>query len=154
MRPQTIKMILLLIAALALSVATFVCQKQLSNSNRLIASTEFNWDFPHSYQLAQQVVEPEILFLEVFWNGDEIVLLWDAANELELVGFQIERSENSCEFERIGWVYSRQISRHLFYEFIDKNVISGNEYSYRLKMVEFDGNMAYSTANEAIQVLQ
>jgi hypothetical protein len=152
MRPQAIKVTLLFLGIISLSFATLLCQKQVASGNKMIAAQTL-LPFPIKTSLTSaDAPMPEILFFNVYWNGDEIVLTWDAANESELVGFQVERSENHCDFERIGWVYSRQISRNLFYEFVDENVEPGNHYEYRLRMVEFDGKMEFSPATQAIQV--
>ncbi len=97
----------------------------------------------------------ELLYFDVLWNGNEVIIMWDAVNELELVGFQIERSEGGGEFKRVGWVYSRELSREVFYEHVDHGITPADgTYFYRLKMVEFDGSITYSPITKALRLLQ
>lgn len=85
-----------------------------------------------------------LLFFEAERYGTETLLLWDATDELELVGYQVERSIGNEPFRRIGWVYSREISRELSYEFVDTNDATNEPCFYRLKMVDFNGREVYS----------
>ena len=85
-----------------------------------------------------------ILFFESERIGTGVVLFWDATDELELVGYQVEKSVGNGSFKRIGWVYSREISREPSYEFVDNNTFADEPCFYRLKMVDFDGAEAYS----------
>ncbi len=85
-----------------------------------------------------------ILFFETERVGTETLLFWDATDELELVGYQVEKSIGEGPFERIGWVYSREISREPSYEFMDTSTLTEEPCFYRLKMVDFDGAEAYS----------
>ena len=90
------------------------------------------------------VTPANILFFEAERYGTETLLLWDAVDELELVGYQVEKSIGTQPFKRIGWVYSREISRELSYEFSDTSPTLNEPCFYRLKMVDFDGAEAYS----------
>ena len=90
-------------------------------------------------------VEPtNILFFEAERFGTQTLLLWDAVDELELVGYQVERSIGDGPFRRIGWVYSREISHEVSYEFTDKINETDKPCFYRLKMVDFDGTERFS----------
>ena len=87
-----------------------------------------------------------IVHFEAERMGNETVLIWDATDELSLVGFQVERSCGDQPFERIGWVYSREISHKPNYDFSDRSAYFDESCLYRLKMVDFDGESAYSPA--------
>ncbi len=103
--------------------------------------------------LPDEGVKPaNLLFFEAEQYGTEVLLLWDAVHELELVGFQVERAIGNHPFERIGWVYCREISQEPFYEFTDSNHFSGESCFYRLKMVNFDGTETYSPVIMAPEV--
>jgi hypothetical protein len=90
------------------------------------------------------IEKANLLFFEAERYGAETLLLWDATDELELVGYQVERSIGNEPFRRIGWVYSREISQELSYEFVDTNNATKEPCFYRLKMVDFDGREVYS----------
>ena len=85
-----------------------------------------------------------IVFFEAEQIGQETMLVWEAVDELELVGYQVERSCGNEPFKRIGWVYSRELSRELTYDFIDKEPHLKGACFYRLKMVDFDGTWNFS----------
>ncbi|MEO1259875.1 MAG: hypothetical protein AAFZ15_13870 [Bacteroidota bacterium] len=87
-----------------------------------------------------------IVHFEAERMGTETVLNWDAVDELNLVGFQVERSCGDQPFERIGWVYSREISHKPNYDFTDRSAHFDESCLYRLKMVDFGGESAYSPA--------
>ena len=87
-----------------------------------------------------------IVYFEAERMGTETVLIWDAVDELSLVGFQVERSCGDQPFERIGWVYCREISQKPNYNFSDRSPHFDESCIYRLKMVDFDGETAYSPA--------
>ncbi|NCQ16846.1 MAG: T9SS type A sorting domain-containing protein [Ignavibacteria bacterium] len=75
-------------------------------------------------------------------NGD-VELVWQTATEKNNNGFNIERKSASGEFVKIGFVKGNGTTSELSsYSFTDKNV--KENYSYRLKQIDFDGTFAYS----------
>lgn len=100
--------------------------------------------FDHPNDPKKGIETANLLFFEAERFGTETLLLWDATDELELVGYQVERSIGDEPFQRIGWVYSREISRELSYEFVDTNNATNEPCFYRLKMVDFNGREVYS----------
>lgn len=75
-------------------------------------------------------------------NNDNIKLNWSTASEVNNNGFEIERSSNGTDFEKIGFVKGVGNSSRLNkYSFTDKN----NSFAYyRLKQVDFDGKYEFS----------
>jgi hypothetical protein len=70
-------------------------------------------------------------------------LKWTIADELNLTGYEIERSNDGHLFTEIGDV----ASGHKAYSFVDKNISNGSDkYFYRLKMVNIDGKFSFSKA--------
>ena len=90
------------------------------------------------------VASANIVSFEADRIGIETVLHWEATNELELVGYQVEKSCGNEDFERIRWVYAREISHELIYEFSDSSLLLDMACFYRLKMVDFDGKETFS----------
>lgn len=75
-------------------------------------------------------------------NGN-IELLWKTATEKNNNGFDVERKSANSEFVKIGFVKGNGTTTNLStYSFTDKNV--KENYSYRLKQIDFDGTFAYS----------
>jgi hypothetical protein len=79
-------------------------------------------------------------------SGNDVNLTWVTASETNNQGFEIERSTNSGNFEKIGYVSGNGTSSQIHtYNYSDKALTAGN-YSYRLKQVDFDGSANYTDA--------
>jgi hypothetical protein len=82
--------------------------------------------------------------------GSNVILGWQTATELNNYGFEIERSNNNINFEKIGFVQgSGNSNSDKNYSFTDKQKLSGKCY-YRLKQIDNDGAYEYSKAVEAV----
>lgn len=68
------------------------------------------------------------------------LLQWSTAGEINVDGFQIERSVNN-QFDKIGFVPAA--GNGSSYSFIDSFAVRGNNY-YRLKLTDRDGQFTYS----------
>ncbi len=74
-------------------------------------------------------------------------LEWSTGSELNNFGFEIQRSADAVNFEKIGFVKSLSAtgnsSSRLDYTFTDYNPVGLRQY-YRLKQTDFDGTSKYS----------
>ena len=79
---------------------------------------------------------------------EDISLNWQTASELGSLGFELQRAEehNKLDFKKIAWIdsYPENTSDFQTYNFIDKNVLLGSIYYYRLKQVDQDGGEKFS----------
>jgi hypothetical protein len=79
--------------------------------------------------------------------GNNNVLTWSTATEINNQGFEIQYSFNGKDFRKLGFVNSQQKSGNsssvLNYEYVDSKVTGGNLY-YRLMQVDKDGRYNYS----------
>lgn len=76
------------------------------------------------------------------FNGN-VELKWKTATEKNNSGFDVERKSANSEFVKIGFVKGNGTTTSLStYSFTDKNV--KENYSYRLKQIDFDGTFTYS----------
>ena len=81
---------------------------------------------------------------QLFEDGDAVLLRWTTSSESNNEGFEIQRSPNAINWEKIGFVDGMGDSRELIdYSFWDEEVASGYNY-YRLKQIDFDGFVEYS----------
>ncbi len=77
-------------------------------------------------------------------NGNSIVLNWQTATEINNYGFSVERRTKSEEWIKIGFVQGHGNSNSTKnYSYIDYPS-GGNNFSYRLKQIDFDGKFEYS----------
>ncbi|MCB0539053.1 MAG: T9SS type A sorting domain-containing protein, partial [Bacteroidetes bacterium] len=77
-------------------------------------------------------------------NNKTVALTWATATEINNDGFEVQRSKNGVDFEKIAWVQgagSTTETQH--YQLTDKEPFNGVSY-YRLKQIDFDGQFEYS----------
>jgi hypothetical protein len=91
-------------------------------------------------------------FTAEYFN-DEVVLSWQTATETNNLGFEIERSQMSNDNGQMNWlnlsfVEGRGTTTEMTdYSYKDKITNPGN-YVYRLKQIDFDGTVSYSSEIE------
>jgi D-alanyl-D-alanine carboxypeptidase len=85
-----------------------------------------------------------ISFTAQKFKEDRALLRWSTAQEINNVGFEIERSTNAIQFEKIGFVQGNMnTSQVSYYSFID--TLPGNSIIYyRLKTTDANGKNDYS----------
>lgn len=83
-------------------------------------------------------------------NGDEIVLHWTTASELNNSGFEIEMKSLNNEWRTIGFVKgsgtTTETRNYNFTDQVENN--SPAKYQYRLKQIDFNGAFEYSNEIE------
>lgn len=88
-----------------------------------------------------------LLFLRTTSIGKFNVINWSTGTELNNSGFEIQRSTDGSNFDKIGFVKSLSptgnSSSRLDYSFTDYNPVGLNQY-YRLKQIDIDGAHKYS----------
>ncbi|MBS1764818.1 MAG: T9SS type A sorting domain-containing protein [Bacteroidetes bacterium] len=82
----------------------------------------------------------ELLYLNATTRDRQIVVNWSTASEKNNKGFEVQRSTDGKEFEKIGWVDGNGTSNIMHtYSFVDTKVLPGIVYYYRLNQIDFDG---------------
>ena len=90
----------------------------------------------------------EWLDFEVSLENNHALLNWSTASEKNNYGFDIEKSTNGFNWEKIGFVLGNGTTNEVSnYEFTDFKTVEGKNY-YRLKQVDFDGEFEYSDIKE------
>lgn len=80
-------------------------------------------------------------------------LEWSTASELNNRGFEVERRLQGQEYQKIGFVEGKGTTTETqHYSFTDARLSSGT-YSYRLKQIDFDGTVSYSSSVE-VEIIQ
>lgn len=72
-----------------------------------------------------------------------VEIVWSISQEINALKYEIERSKNGNQFEKIGEKIAMFNNAAGTYSFADKTPIAGVNY-YRLKMLENDGTYTYS----------
>ena len=86
----------------------------------------------------------ELTSFAVILEGNKAKLVWQTAIEINNYGFEIHRSSNENNWEKLAFVEGHgNSSSPKDYSFIDHNSYLG-ELRYRLKQIDNDGNFEYS----------
>ena len=102
------------------------------------------------------VVTAELNSFTAVSSGNNVVLNWTTATEINNSGFEILRgvypansgTQNDNEWEKVGFVPGfGTTTEPKSYSFVDDNVSTGI-YKYRLKQIDFDGSFEYSNEIE------
>lgn len=87
----------------------------------------------------------ELAYFHGNLEADKVELKWRTLSEVNNAVFEIERSRNGDEFEKIGTIEGSGNSLYpINYQYQD-NLIESGKYYYRLKQTDFDGSFSYSS---------
>ncbi|MFK7946914.1 MAG: LamG-like jellyroll fold domain-containing protein [Saprospiraceae bacterium] len=90
------------------------------------------------------VLPVELTTFNVRQVEQEVLLTWQTASEENNRGFEVERSIDGINFEKIGFIAGNGTTVEVSnYNFFDENPINGINY-YRLKQLDFDEQFEYS----------
>ncbi|HSP87144.1 MAG TPA: PKD domain-containing protein [Ignavibacteriaceae bacterium] len=96
-------------------------------------------------------VEPvpvELSSFNAVVSDNRIELVWETASEINNSGFELERNINNKKFEKITFISGHgTTTEKQIYSFIDKPNADG-KISYRLKQIDFNGDINYSSTIE------
>lgn len=80
-------------------------------------------------------------------EGLKNILAWTTVSEQNNKGFELQRSANGKEFEKIAFIESKanagNSSAELQYSYVDNKTLDGNNY-YRLRQIDNNGKESYS----------
>jgi hypothetical protein len=94
------------------------------------------------------IVPVELTSFTVLLRGNNVLLNWSTASELNNKGFEIERSSVNGQWSLVGFVEGHgTTSEQQNYSYKDSSLTSG-KYSYRLKQIDYDGSFKYSNEIE------
>lgn len=117
-----------------------------------IRTKELNgkWSLTNVIQFDKQVPLPvKLLYFNVKAEGSKAHLSWRTATEQNSDRFDIERSIDGLNFEKIGWVKAAGNSTsHIDYNYFDFSPKKGINY-YRLKEVDIDNSSQLSEIKTA-----
>ena len=90
------------------------------------------------------VIPVELTSFNASVSNDKIELKWETATELNNSGFELERKITNNNFEKIAYIpgYGTSTEKHS-YTYTDNPKAEGN-ISYRLKQIDFNGDINYS----------
>ncbi len=115
-----------------------------------VVAQPFVWEtFNAAIAYEEGSVPVELTSFSASINLNSVELKWQTASELNNLGFEIQRSSENSQWERIGFVEGNGTSTIVNnYSFSDpiKNV--NGKYYYRLKQIDNDGKYEFSDVIE------
>jgi parallel beta-helix repeat protein len=99
--------------------------------------------FPYNQGPIQPVT---LTCFEGIVTGDDVVLSWNTASEIDCYGWFVQRTSNGSEYLDV----SPLIRGHNTtvepqdYSFVDETVVQGETYTYRLKQIDIGGTTNFS----------
>jgi len=114
---------------------------------RLVYYGDFSWHWAidNFTVFATDVIPVDLTSFTAYSAGNGIKLNWQTATETNNYGFDIERKQIDQQYTKVGFVAGFGTTTEAKnYNFIDNSVTSGS-YTYRLKQIDFDGTVSYSS---------
>lgn len=95
-------------------------------------------------------VPVELVSFAASVSGTNVNLSWMTATEVNNQGFEIERSSDQNNWDRVGYVEGNGTTTETkYYSYTDTKLETGTYY-YRLKQMDFNGTYEYSSTVEAV----
>ncbi len=96
------------------------------------------------------VIPVELVSFTTSVINNTLALNWITATELNNSGFEILRSANDDNWQKIGFVTGNGTSTEIHnYSFVDQNPVIGKSF-YKLRQIDFDGASEYSNTVEVV----
>lgn len=127
---------------------TFMRIRVTSASNGMTVSTPNRWfndGEVEDYLVPIDIILPvKMLSFTAEKKGESVLLKWITSNEVNLSGFEIERSHNGSDWKALDFVPAfSDNSPENNYQYYDNDPLQGRSY-YRLKLQFTDGKFEYS----------
>lgn len=82
-------------------------------------------------------------------KGQNVLLQWETASEINNNGFEVQRSMDGVSFHKVAWVQGEGNSdRTVQYQSMDESASANTLYYYRLRQIDFDGAESFSAVEK------
>lgn len=110
----------------------------------VIPDPENEYSAARVYITYDAIIPVELVSFNALVSGNNVVLSWKTASELNNSGFEIQRKTENSNWNKIGFVQGAGTSTESrSYSFSDPYSGQGT-VSYRLKQIDFDGTSVFS----------
>ena len=93
-------------------------------------------------------VPVELISFTATTNGNEVILSWSTATEINNQLFEVQRSFEGSDFATVGFVNGKgTTTERQDYSYSDE-IFTNGKYSYRLKQIDYLGSYEYSDVVE------
>ena len=96
------------------------------------------------YHTLATTLPVEMVSFTASQDGENIILNWSTASELNNLGFEVQRGFRTTDFVTVGFVNGKgTTTEQQYYSFRDEGLNNG-KYYYRLKQVDYEVSYEYS----------
>jgi hypothetical protein len=95
---------------------------------------------------ATAVLPLHLIYFTAVYLDNKVRLGFNTENEVNMTGFDVERSTDGTHFSTVGYITAKNTSGQNYYTFYDNDNPTGAIW-YRLKMKNRDGSFVYSNIN-------
>jgi len=104
-------------------------------------------------QLFPDIVLPvELSSFTSVISGNDVILNWTTAAEINNSGFDIERKSNGLVWDKIGFVSGQGNSNEIHSYIFTDNDLNTGVYNYRLKQIDLNGNFEYFNLSNEVNI--
>ena len=118
------------------------------------ANCQTSSELPNNgFQTVQDPLPAELISFTATAREHFISLDWKTASELGFAGFDLEKTTqpDKKDFSKIAWIPAKGVNSSAVntYNYLDKDVLPGQTYYYRLKQTDLDNTSEYSPVASA-----
>lgn len=130
------------------STGTSGIQYRLDN----VGGAMFSSPVAVEFGLNQNALPVELSSFTANVSGNKVALNWKTDFEQNNSGYEIQRKTSSGDWTKIGFVEGKgTVTEQSNYFYEDRNLNSGR-YHYRLKQIDYNGNLEYFSLNNEVIV--
>lgn len=116
----------------------------LSNNMYSVAQDGYTSFSPFTVGSGDDILPVVLTYFTGQLKNGQPVLNWATAAEINTAGFNIERSKDGTNFQKIGFIAAEGDAKQVqAYTYTDATAGTGNNF-YRLKLIDIDGKFTYS----------
>ncbi|MCC6693963.1 MAG: T9SS type A sorting domain-containing protein [Chitinophagaceae bacterium] len=112
-----------------------------NNNNQYNFPGKNVWEWMLHYSRNYNVVPVTLVAFNAHKQNNNAVLNWQTQNEVNINGYEIQRSSNGTSWQTIGFVQSN--GNYGQYSFTDASIINGKNF-YRIKIIDNSSTQSYS----------
>jgi glucose/arabinose dehydrogenase len=100
---------------------------------------------PDNIYMFVDALPVELVNFKGKYLDNQVIISWETATELMNYGFELERSVNSDDWNKIAFIPGNgNSSSPKYYEYTDNDLHSSGVFKYRLMQIDTDGSFEYS----------
>jgi len=116
------------------------------NGEFVLTGTPTSFPLPSNCNYAGVLLPVKLISFQAQNNLSSVLTKWKVSNQIDVSHYEIERSFNAINFDKVGTVTAKNYNNTIDYSFEDNSSLRSNaaRIYYRLKTVDLNGEYTYS----------